>query len=58
MPAHDANAVPIAMFFATHFYFSLYHALASKALRWVHACFQPGNHVCSSLGLWFVMLSL
>ena len=30
MPAHDVNAVPWAMFFATHFYFTLYHALASK----------------------------
>jgi cycloeucalenol cycloisomerase len=40
MPAHDVNGVPIAMFFATHFYFTLYHALAAKALRWVRATFQ------------------
>ena len=30
MPAHDVNAVPWAMFLATHFYFTLYHALAAK----------------------------
>jgi cycloeucalenol cycloisomerase len=39
MPAHDVNGVPIAMFFATHFYFTLYHALAAKALRWVQTTF-------------------
>ena len=33
MPAHDVNGVPVAMFLATHFYFSLYHVLAAKALR-------------------------
>ena len=28
MPSWDLNGVPIAMYFATHFYFSLYHTLA------------------------------
>ena len=28
-PAADLNAVPIAFYFATHSYFTLYHALAS-----------------------------
>jgi len=42
MPGHDVNAVPIAMFLATHFYFTLYHALAAKALRAVTKLYQPG----------------
>ena len=33
MPAHDVNAVPWAMFLATHFYFTLYHALAAKVRK-------------------------
>ena len=43
MPGHDVNAVPIAMFLATHFYFTLYHALAAKALRAVTKLYQPGK---------------
>eukprot|EP00618_Florenciella_parvula_P018547 CAMPEP_0119470948 /NCGR_PEP_ID=MMETSP1344-20130328/3629_1 /TAXON_ID=236787 /ORGANISM="Florenciella parvula, Strain CCMP2471" /LENGTH=433 /DNA_ID=CAMNT_0007503683 /DNA_START=20 /DNA_END=1321 /DNA_ORIENTATION=+ len=39
MPAHDLNAVPLAMYFATHFYFTLYHALAAQALRGVRTLF-------------------
>ena len=42
MPAHDLNGVPAAMFPATHFYFSLYHVAAAKALRWAVASFEPG----------------
>lgn len=33
LPSHQLNKVPICMYFATHFYFSLYHALANKVLR-------------------------
>ena len=32
-PSWDLNGVPIPMFFATHFYFTLYHTLAACALR-------------------------
>lgn len=33
LPAHQLNGVPICMYFATHFYFSFYHALSNKLLR-------------------------
>ena len=42
MPAHRLNNVPIAMFFATHFYFSTYHCLSNCILRKVTTGFQPG----------------
>jgi len=42
MPAHDVNGVPIAMFLATHFYFTLYHVLAAQALRAVRAKYNQG----------------
>lgn len=40
MPAHRLNNVPIAMFFATHFYFSTYHVFSNMLLRWVVTSFQ------------------
>ena len=42
MPAHRLNNVPIAMFFATHFYFSTYHCFSNCILRKVTTGFQPG----------------
>ena len=42
-PAHDLNGVPVAMFFATHFYFALYHTLASCALRRARRAFAPSR---------------
>jgi cycloeucalenol cycloisomerase len=41
MPAHRLNNVPIALFFATHFYFSTYHLFSNIMLRWVETSFAP-----------------
>ena len=43
MPAWRLNDVPIAMYFATHFYFSTYHVLAGLALRKVTSSFEAGT---------------
>lgn len=42
MPAHRLNNVPLAMFFATHFYFSTYHFFSNAMLRKIVTGFQPG----------------
>lgn len=42
MPAHRLNNVPIAMFFATHFYFSTYHTFSNLMLRKVVTSYQKG----------------
>ena len=42
MPAHRLNNVPIAMFLATHFYFSMYHGLSNAVLRKIVTAYQPG----------------
>jgi cycloeucalenol cycloisomerase len=42
MPATRLNNVPIAMFFATHFYFSTYHVFSNAMLRKVVTTFVPG----------------
>lgn len=42
MPAHRLNNVPIAMYFATHFYFTTYHFFSNCLLRKVTTGFQPG----------------
>ena len=42
MPAHRLNNVPIALFFATHFYFSTYHVFSNLFLRWVVTSFESG----------------
>jgi cycloeucalenol cycloisomerase len=42
MPATRLNNVPIAMFFATHFYFSSYHVFSNACLRKVKTSFEPG----------------
>ncbi|GKY92557.1 hypothetical protein MPSEU_000225900 [Mayamaea pseudoterrestris] len=39
MPAHRLNNVPLALYFATHFYFSTYHLLSNMMLRWVETSF-------------------
>ena len=43
MPAWRLNDVPIAMFLATHFYFTSYHVLANLPLRYVRTAFAPGH---------------
>ena len=42
MPAHRLNNVPVAMFLATHFYFSTYHLFSNALLRKVTTTYQPG----------------
>lgn len=41
MPATRLNNVPIAMFFATHFYFSTYHVFSNALLRKVVTTYAP-----------------
>eukprot|EP00629_Pelagomonadales_sp_RCC1024_P001215 CAMPEP_0119291388 /NCGR_PEP_ID=MMETSP1329-20130426/42382_1 /TAXON_ID=114041 /ORGANISM="Genus nov. species nov., Strain RCC1024" /LENGTH=287 /DNA_ID=CAMNT_0007292217 /DNA_START=140 /DNA_END=1000 /DNA_ORIENTATION=- len=42
MPAWRLNDVPIAMYFATHFYFCFYHVLSNAALRRIDTGYEPG----------------
>jgi cycloeucalenol cycloisomerase len=42
MPSHRLNNVPIAMFLATHFYFTTYHFFSNALLRKVTTTYQPG----------------
>lgn len=42
MPSTRINNVPIAMFFATHFYFSTYHAFSNAMLRKVVTTYEAG----------------
>jgi len=42
MPSWRLNDVPIAMYLATHFYFSSYHVFANLALRKVRTRYLPG----------------
>jgi cycloeucalenol cycloisomerase len=42
MPSTRLNNVPIAMFFATHFYFSSYHVFSNSMLRKIKTSFEPG----------------
>jgi cycloeucalenol cycloisomerase len=42
MPSHRLNNVPIAMFLATHFYFSTYHFFSNALLRKVVTTYQAG----------------
>ena len=39
-PSWDFNGVPIAMFFATHFYFTFYHALSNMVIRKVLTSYE------------------
>jgi cycloeucalenol cycloisomerase len=41
MPAHRLNNVPIALYFATHFYFSTYHVLSNIMLRTITTRYSP-----------------
>eukprot|EP00527_Entomoneis_sp_CCMP2396_P003752 CAMPEP_0198139418 /NCGR_PEP_ID=MMETSP1443-20131203/2715_1 /TAXON_ID=186043 /ORGANISM="Entomoneis sp., Strain CCMP2396" /LENGTH=319 /DNA_ID=CAMNT_0043801535 /DNA_START=149 /DNA_END=1108 /DNA_ORIENTATION=- len=43
MPSHRFNNVPIAMYLATHFYFSTYHFFSNALLRKVVTTYQPGH---------------
>uniref|UniRef100_A0A7S1FD00 Uncharacterized protein n=1 Tax=Noctiluca scintillans TaxID=2966 RepID=A0A7S1FD00_NOCSC len=41
LPDHQLNGVALCMYFATHFYFALYHALGNRLLRWARESFEP-----------------
>ena len=43
MPAHRFNNVPIALYFATHFYFSSYHGLSNALLRKIMTTYEKGH---------------
>ena len=56
MPAWRLNDVPIAMYAATHFYFTSYHVLANLPIRRVRSTFAPGTaRTCLELGLVLAM---
>ena len=42
MPAHRLNNVPIAMYLATHFYFSTYHFFSNALLRKIVTTYKEG----------------
>lgn len=57
MPAHRLNDVPIAMFLATHFYFSTYHVCVSNSiLRYVDRQYTKGWK--RGLLFWYTVLFL
>lgn len=41
MPSHRLNNVPVAMFCATHFYFSSYHLFSNLLLRQIETRYRP-----------------
>jgi cycloeucalenol cycloisomerase len=41
-PAHRLNDVPIALYFATHFYFVTYHTFSNLMLRKIETRYAPG----------------
>lgn len=43
MPSYRLNDVPIAMFFATHFYFCFYHVISNCMLRKIDS-YEPSKH--------------
>lgn len=57
LPSHQLNGVPVCMYFATHFYFCFYHALANKAYRWVLHGYQKDAWRTAFLVVWTLALS-
>lgn len=55
MPAHRLNDVPIALYFATHFYFSFYHTMSNMLLRKIETRYSPG--VIRTLFLWSTIIA-
>jgi cycloeucalenol cycloisomerase len=43
MPSYRLNDVPLALTFATHFYFTTYHTLSNLLLRKIETSFRPTN---------------
>lgn len=54
-PAHRLNDVPVALYFATHFYFVTYHTFANCLLRKVETTFASGLN--RTLLFWTVVLA-
>lgn len=42
MPSHRLNNVPIALYFAAHFYFMTYHTASNMMLRKIETTYAPG----------------
>lgn len=55
MPSHRLNNVPIALFFATHFYFMLYHTASNLFLRKIETRYEAGTQ--RTLFFWAVVLA-
>jgi cycloeucalenol cycloisomerase len=55
MPAHRLNDVPIALYFAAHFYFVLYHTLSNMLLRKIETRYAPGT--VRTLFFWSAILA-
>ena len=55
-PSHLFNSVPICLYFATHFYFSSYHALSNCALRYVDGAYE--NSRLKFLLFWTIVFCL
>lgn len=55
MPSHRLNNVPIALYFATHFYFTSYHTFSNLILRKVETSFAPTT--LRSLLFWAVVVT-
>lgn len=55
MPAHRLNDVPIALYFAAHFYFVSYHTFSNMLLRKIETTYLPGR--ARSALYWAVVLA-
>ena len=56
-PSWDFNGVPIAMFFATHFYFTFYHALSNMVIRKIVTSYDYTNTRTIFLATVIVLMS-
>lgn len=54
-PSHRLNDVPVALFFATHFYFVTYHTFANMLLRKIETTFVPS--VQRTMYFWLTVFS-
>ncbi|KAG7672170.1 hypothetical protein KSW81_005052 [Nannochloris sp. 'desiccata'] len=57
-PAHRLNDVPITLYFMTHAYFCLYHALANVLIRRVRTHFTTSGPLMQNLAEIFVVFTL
>mmetsp|Transcript_17221 Transcript_17221/g.28822 ORF Transcript_17221/g.28822 Transcript_17221/m.28822 type:complete len:302 (+) Transcript_17221:51-956(+) len=55
MPAHRLNDVPIALYFATHFYFVFYHTMSNMILRKIETRYAPS--CVRTLFFWAVIVA-